>query len=431
MPAHASNPLREARVGLVTLCLVLGVTATSVVLATLHWQPRENYRLAFRVNQDATGIEVGTPVRMGGIQWGEVTRVSRGDIPAEGSLSGLAQPGALSKSRGTLVEFSLDSRLELWPDAKVTRVASILGGDVHLVVLDTGLTRGAMASLALKTRESLGQREVLQAWESNTTVPSLLGTRLASRLEQLPNDWDELVRFYREKVQGTLPAKRDTLVQGFQSIRDAVRADLKAWERPADALGTGFANLRQQVRGPDGTVTMVEKGWKDMQPSLDAVEQDFARLRERIETQTQPRLVAVGERAQAEWDRSLRVWSALSSSGVEAFDAYGSVMADSSLMGGQLTHAADDGLGLLVRLLLGKPGESGLARMHRFEAATRLAVAVSDLRCANDALQSIADGTERVDPAMASRLREAASRAVARFRASVDQLNQLWQQPVQ
>jgi hypothetical protein len=57
-------------------------------------------------------------------------------------------------------------------------------------------------------------------------------------------------------------------------------------------------------------------------------------------------------------------------------------------------------------------------------------VAVSDLRCANDALQSIADGTERVDPAMATRLSEAASRAVARFRASVDRLNQLWQQPV-
>lgn len=430
MPAHASNPLREARVGLVTLCLVLGTTALCIVVSSVHWQPQETYRLAFRVNQDATGIEVGTPIRMGGIKWGEVTRVSRGEIPAEGSLSGLAQPGALGKSRGTLVEFALDSRLELWPDAKVTRVASILGGDVHLVVLDTGLTRGAMATLALKTRETLGQREVLQAWESNTTVPSLVGTRLASRLERLPDDWDDLVKFYREKVATTLPAKRDALVQNFQSIRDAVRADLKTWEASTSGLGPAFSSLRQEVSGPDGTATLVERGWKDMQPSLDAVEADFGQLRERIETQTQPRLMALGERAQREWDRTLRVWGDLSRSGVAAYDAYGSVMADSGLLGGQLSHAMDDGLGLLVRLLLGKPGEAGLTRMHRFEAASRLAVAVSDLRCANDALQSIADGTESVDPAMAERLRKAAARAVARFRASVDQLNQLWQQPV-
>jgi hypothetical protein len=70
-----------------------------------------------------------------------------------------------------------------------------------------------------------------------------------------------------------------------------------------------------------------------------------------------------------------------------------------------------------------------MTRLQRFEAASRLAVALGDLRTANDALQSLADGTESVDPAMATRLRQAAARAVERFRTAIDRLNQLWQQP--
>lgn len=429
MPSHAPNPLREARVGLLTLCLILGATATCIVLSSVRWQPREKYQLAFRVNQDATGIEVGTPVRMGGIPWGEVTRVSRGEIPAEGTLTALAEPGAVGKSRGTLVEFELDSRLELWPDAKVTRVATILGGDVHLVVVDTGLTRGSMASLALKTRETLGQREILLAWEGSTTVPSLVGTRLASRLAQLPDDWNALEQFFGGQMQESLARKRDTLTGAFTSLRDRTRADLKVWEPALDRLQADFGPIREELSGPGGAAAMVENGWKSMRPDMDAIERDFGDLRARLEKDTEPRLLALADRAAAEWARTQAVWSRLVESGRDAVDAYGSFMADSSLMAGQLSHAMDDGITLLVKLLLGKPGEDGMTRLQRFEAASRLAVALGDLRTANDALQSLADGTESVDPAMATRLRQAAARAVERFRTAIDRLNQLWQQP--
>jgi hypothetical protein len=366
---------------------------------------------------------------MGGIRWGEVTRVSRGEIPAEGSLAAVAQPGALGKSRGTLVEFALDSRLELWPDAKVTRVASILGGDVHLVIVDTGLTRGSMASLALKTRETLGQREVLLAWEGSTTVPSLVGARLASRLQQLPDDWSALQAFFGQDTRDDFVKRRDTLTTHFISLRDHVREDIKAWTPATDRLSPDFAAVREELQGPQGAVAIVERGWKAMRPDMDAVERDFGELRERISQQTEPRLLALAERAAAEWERTRGVWDRVAASGRDAIHAYGQVMADSSLMAGQLSHAMDDGLALLIKLLLGKPGEDGMSRLKRFEAASRLAVALSDLRAANDALQSIADGTESVDPAMATRLRQAAARAVERFRSAVDRLNQLWQQP--
>ena len=429
MPAHAPNPLNEARVGLVTLCIILGVSALLIVLSSIRWQPRETYQLAFRVNQDATGIEVGTPVRMGGIQWGEVTRVSRGEIPAEGSLAPMAQPGALAKSRGTLVEFAIDSRLELWPDAKVMRASTILGGDVHLVILDTGLARGGMATLAMKTRESLGQREVLPAWDGSTAVPNLFGVRLASRLDRLPDDWEAVRKFYVDTVAQDVPARKDAIVAGFVKLRDEVKADVSAWDPDAERLSASFRTIRDRLADPAGAVAAVESGWKGMRPDLDAVQRDLADLRTRVNDQVEPRLVSLAGRAEAEWARAGRAWSQVSESGIEAFAAYGSVAADGSLMAGQLGKAEGELLQLLLRLLLGKPGEDGMARMQRFEAASRLVVATSDLRRANEALLALADGTETVDPAMARQLRDAAARCVARFRVAVDRLNQLWQQP--
>lgn len=429
MPAHAANPLREARVGLATLCIVLGTTALLIVVSSVRWQPRERYQLAFKVSQDATGIEVGTPVTMGGIHWGEVTRVTRGEIPAQGSLAPLNQPGALSKSRGTLVEFELDSRLELWPDAKVMRTATILGGDVQLLILDTGLTRGSMASLAMKTRETLGQREVLQAWDGSTAIPTLFGARLASKLERLPEDWAAIKAFYDDRLEKEMPQRREAIRASFLSMRDAVRQDLAAWEPKLDAMTAAAGRLRTALAGPEGPVTVIKSGWQGMQGDATDVEVAFKDLQAKVNDQIEPRLARLSERATAEWNRAQRLWARLAESGDEARESYGSLMADSSLMGGQLTHAADDGLGLLLRLLLGKPGEDGMARLQRFEAATRLAVAVSDLRCANDALQSLADGIEPADAEMARRVRESAGRCVARFRASVDRLNQLWQRP--
>lgn len=429
MPAHAPNPLREARVGLVTLCLVLGTTALMVVVSSVHWQPRETYQLAFKVSQDATGIEPGTPVSMGGIHWGEVTRVTPGEIPARGSLAPLAEPGAMSKSRGTLVEFAIDSRLELWPDAKVARTASILGGDVQLVILDTGLTRGSVGSLATKGRDALGNRDVLQAWDGNTAVPNLFGTRLASKLEQLPEDWAAIKAYYADHVEDSLPARRESIRASFVAVRDAVRADVGRWQPMLETMASTFREFRGGMSGPDGLLDTVQSGWKGMRTDADVVQTNFAALRDRVNDQLEPRMLALADRATGEWRRTQEIWRQLAESGVESWAAYGSFMADSSLMGGQLDHAADDGLALIFGLLLGKPGEDGMARLQRFEAASRLAVAVSDLRCANEALLAMADGSEPVDPAMARRLRDAASRCVARFRSAVDRLNQLWQQP--
>jgi hypothetical protein len=98
-------------------------------------------------------------------------------------------------------------------------------------------------------------------------------------------------------------------------------------------------------------------------------------------------------------------------------------------MGGQISRSFDDLLGTLLKALVGKPGESGMARLQRYEAASRLAVCTDELRRANDALQQLADSAQPVDAELAKRIREDAAKAVLQFRAAVERLAAPAQQP--
>ena len=98
-------------------------------------------------------------------------------------------------------------------------------------------------------------------------------------------------------------------------------------------------------------------------------------------------------------------------------------------MGGQISRAFDDLLGLLLKALVGKPGEDGMARLQRYEAASRLVLCTDELRRANDALQQLADSAQPVDADMAKRIREDAAKAVVQFRAAVERLAAPTQQP--
>ena len=104
-------------------------------------------------------------------------------------------------------------------------------------------------------------------------------------------------------------------------------------------------------------------------------------------------------------------------------------MANSSLMGGQIKRTFDELPAALLAALFGKPGESGMQRLRRYEAASRLAIATNDLRRASDALESLADATRAADPALSARIRQDAAQAVVQFRAAVDALLQGAGQP--
>ena len=429
MPAHEPNPLREARVGFYMLSIVLSVSAVLIVLCNIDWNSRTRYRLAFRVSQDVTGVQPGTPVTLGGIQWGKVLSVDPGEIPAQGSATAALQ-GPASASRGTLVTFEIDSRIDLFDNAKIARASSMLGGDVQLVILETGLDHSVeQRGVPTMTREELPEGSVLIASSPAGGAVALLGSRLAARVSMLPDHIDELRQTIEKRMMPDIRAQSAPLQANFLATRDMIVKDRETWSSPMDQASASMKRLQARLAADSVIARDIEQGWTRAKPIYDAMASDLAMLKQRIDDDVEPRATRLWEQATEEWKRVQRLGGQIDAAGRGAYATYGEFMADNSLMGGQISRAFDDLLGLLLKALVGKPGEDGMARLQRYEAASRLVLCTDELRRANDALQQLADSVQPVDADMAKRIREDAAKAVVHFRAAVERLAAPTQQP--
>ena len=429
MPAHESNPAREARVGFITLSIVLSVATVLILLCNIEWSLRTRYRLAFRVSQDVTGVQPGTPVTLGGIQWGKVLSVDPGEIPAQGSPTAALQ-GPIGASRGTLVTFEIDSRIDLFDGAKIARTSSMLGGDVQLIILETGLERAIeQRGVPTMTREELPEGSVLIASSPAGGAVALLGSRLAARVSMLPDQIDELRQTIEKRMMPDIRAQSAPLQANFLATRDMVVKDRETWGSPMDQASASIKRLQARLAADSGIVHDIDQGWARARPIYDALISNMATLKQRIDDDVEPRATRLWEQATDEWKRVQKLGSQIDAAGRGAYDTYGEFMADNSLMGGQISRSFDDLLGTLLKALVGKPGEDGMARLRRYEAASRLAVCTDELRRANDALQQLADSAQPVDPELAKRIREDAAKAVVQFRSAVERLAAPMQQP--
>ena len=433
MPAHEPNPLREARVGLVTMSLVLGVSTVAIILCNVNWSDLRVYRVGFRVNQDATGIEPGTPVTLGGLTWGHVRSVTNGHVAADGSIANALKAAPAGATRGTLVEFDLDSRIELRDGARVARSATILGGNVQLMVVDTGLMQGAAGTLPMKTRSTLGEGAVVVATEANMGLSGLVGPRAATRLTMIPDDVDALNKSWSDEIKPGITREMDLLKAQARPLIDAIRGDRPTWQAAIDRASASMDRLRAQLDPAPGATPSVARdlsqGWEAGKPAFDAVQADITALRDRLDQDTGPRAERLWQQATDQWTRLRQVASQSAKAGTDSIDAYQNFMANSSLMGGQIKRTFDELPAALLAALFGKPGENGLQRLQRFEAASRLAIATEDLRHACDALESLADASRNADPALSARIRQQAAQAVMQFHAAVEALVQGAGQP--
>ncbi|NBQ89071.1 MAG: hypothetical protein EBU07_16720, partial [Betaproteobacteria bacterium] len=371
MPAHEPNPAREARVGFITLSIVLGVTTLLIVLCNIQWTSRTRFRLAFRVSQDVTGVQPGTPVTLGGITWGKVLSVDAGQIPAQGSATA-AMSGPRAASRGTLVTFEIDARINLFENAKIARSASMLGGDVQLVILETGLEHSVeQRGVPTMTRTALSEGSVLIASSPNSGAVALLGSRLAAQANMLPDQLGDLRKAFEQRILPDVKARGEPLQADFLAARDMLARDREAWRSPIDQAAQSIKQLQARLAADSGVVQDIERGWERARPVYDALVGDMTALKRRIDDDVEPRATRLWEQATTEWDRVQKLSATIDRAGRGAYAWWGEFMADNSLMGGQISRSFDDLLGTLLKALVGKPGEDGMARLHRYEAASR------------------------------------------------------------
>jgi hypothetical protein len=197
-----------------------------------------------------------------------------------------------------------------------------------------------------------------------------------------------------------------------------------------DRLRARFANGTPGVPSLDETVrattTRASADW-------DALKVDAEALKERFLKDAEPKAMDLWTRARSEWARTTELLDRLRKAGGDSADTFYDFMADSSLMGGQISRTLETPLLAALRAVFGVAvamvDSDMITRMERYDAASRLVIATDELRRANDALEKLAADAKEPAPGLSQQLRDEATRAVTAFRTAVERLVDLSQQP--
>jgi len=436
MGAHEPDPLREARAGLITLSTVIGATVLSIVIATIQWGQWNTYRVGFKVTQDATNIVPGTPVILGGLQWGKVTRVEHGEFRATGSMEDAMRAAKAHASRGTVVEFELDPRIQLHPGAAISRSATFLGSNVALVINDTGSMRGGR-SMPGPRSTPIDQGIVMAASDPVDSRIALLGVRAARSLDQIPEAFKAIkanwAKLYAEQARQTFDALRNQAIQ----LRDAFLQDEPRWSGAVNRTSAAMDQLRARFAtstpGLPSLDSELRVTTERVSTDWDALAADAEALKERFLKDAEPKAMALWKRAKDEWTRTTDLVDRVRKAGGDTADTFYDFMANSSLMGGQISRTLQTPLLAALRAVFGVAvaavDTDMVTRMQRYDAASRLVIATDELRRANDALERLAVDAKEPAPGLSQELRDQATRAVTAFRTAVERLVELSQQP--
>ena len=436
MGAHEPNPLREARAGLITLSMVIGATVLSIAIATIQWGQWNTYRVGFKVTQDATNIVPGTPVILGGLQWGKVVRVEHAEFRATGSLEDAMRAAQAHASRGTVVEFELDPRITLHPGATISRSATFLGSNVALVINDTGSMRGGR-SMPGPRSTPIDQGIVMAASDPVDSRIALLGVRAARSLEQLPEQFEAIkanwAKLYAKQAKAAFTALQDHAIQ----FRDAFVGDEPGWsgavERTSQAMDRLRARFAESTPGNPSLDDSIRATSTRVSTDWDVLKADAEALKERFLKDAEPKAMQLWTRSRSEWARTTELLDQLRKAGGDSADAFYDFMANSSLMGGQISRTLETPLLAALRAVFGVAvaavDTDMITRMQRYDAASRLVIATDELRRANEALEKLAADAKEPAPGLSQELRDQAARAVTAFRTAVERLVELSQQP--
>lgn len=436
MGAHEPNPLREARAGLITLSMVIGATVLSIVIATIEWGQWNTYRVGFKVTQDATNIVPGTPVILGGLQWGKVVRVEHAEFRATGSVEDAMRAAQAHASRGTVVEFELDPRITLHPGATISRSATFLGSNVALVINDTGSMRGGR-SMPGPRSTPIDQGIVMAASDPVDSRIALLGVRAARSLQQLPEQFEAIkahwAKLYAAQAKAAFTALQDQATQ----LRDAFVDDEPGWsgavERTSQAMDRMRARFAEGAPDNPSLDESIRTASARVSTDWDVLKADAEALKARFLQEAEPKAMDLWKRAKSEWARTTELLDQLRKAGGDSADAFYDFMANGSLMGGQISRTLETPLLAALRAVFGVAvaavDTDMITRLQRYDAASRLVIATDELRRANEALEALAADAKEPAPGLSQELRDQAARAVTAFRTAVERLVELSQQP--
>lgn len=243
------NPAKERLAGFVTLAAILFGTLLIVVVTQVDWRPYTQYRLVFSLLQDASGIQPGVPVEIGGIHYGKVLRVETGPMLDD---AGNVRPNAQNPDSpnanilGTFVTFELDSKVPLWSSARISRNATVLGGNVSIQIYDTGFELQNNPQAA-GPNSPLIANATIRASNPPSGFTTIFGGPVALKLDQMYANFTLFYDWFTQHARKEIVAQFQSINASINSLRDSVKNDSNDWQARFASLKSNTSEMNRRL----------------------------------------------------------------------------------------------------------------------------------------------------------------------------------------
>lgn len=382
MSAASERSRNNVRAGLFVAASLTIALAVFFTLQKLSFEQRTTYQIRFSVEAGVAGLSPGGEVRIGGLKRGEVL-----------AINPHYEDGAL---RALDVDIAISSSITVYRNAKVLRVAPLLGNTAWINFVTVGTPRETNAAGASVEVATVPAGDRIEAIDAPGMLTSIVGEKSA---EQIVTIIDRATTF--SEVLERVPSDYDgTIVPALDAARDTIvelRADYGRWRLKVDEALTSAtdaaANLERATDGATALVADAHAVLRDNRPRIDNtlinVESASANARDAIDdirTKTLPQvsdLLTQGERALVEFADAL---DRLDKEVAERLPDIRSFLSDARVAAQQLKLATIEVRRNPWRLLY-RPSTEILEHEQLYEATRSFAFATGDLRSAADSIQ--------------------------------------------
>lgn len=407
--------------GLFVLAGILLAAATLVVIERISLAEKATYTVRFGVDEGVTGLAPGSPVLVGGLSRGTVTRVE----------PKLATDGRLERID---VEISLEADIAIFSDARVVRMMPLLGSQSSLNFTSLGGSGAEAHRIAsggtIDAKPSPGMLEMLVGRENAEEMGSVI-TNLSSLSEllgeQLPRDYDEFVQ----------PALRDLggvahdLSQRWPQWSGRVDTTLANAEKASQSLVDGLSEARELVaaarRPVDDLASMIEQNTPRVDSILAnalSVSEDAVAVLGDLRSRSMPMLDDILGKADDTLVRIARTVERVEPEVYRQLPQIREILTNIRVASAELKLATIEVRRNPWRLLL-SPSSSQVAHENLMDAARAFSIAAGDLKTAGQSFEEILANDPSAfgsDPQLAESIRRNLLEELGRFQKARDSL---------
>ena len=368
MPSLHERTRNNVRAGIfVTTAIVLAL-ATVIVLSDVRktlLRPTNQYTVTFDVASGVQNISRGAPVRVGGMQMGEVKEV-RPMIADEVFQEVIA------------IDFLLDSRVRLYDNATVMITSALIGEGANLEIFNLGgdpAEPSEEADAADRPPAVLADGGVLEGTPGIGALAGILGPANAVKAEMIIDDFKATSGNIRQLTQRI---NQDDWPRWADDITEVMSWATSATERVDDLLIEGrglFADTR-------GVVAENRESIGAIVTNAQTTSEDLKSVMSRVRTETVDKVHALLDTGQEGLNKALAVLADLR----RDYDVWATDVTE-ALAAARLTAQQLKLTSIEIRRspwkLLYRPSRSELEHELLYEAARSFALAGSDLKASS------------------------------------------------